>query len=330
MTRNLRLHRANQTKMLRRDARSRCKFCGTPIEFFDRYDGTRIPLTPEFPARAVPKHLHWHINRGVAYPGSDTAFCRIPHPAVCPAVEHPDLPGELADVVRVLARRMHQVVQDGEFTPYEEPVGEESVAHPEPERVGRFRHIVAYYGDLRLGPCAIEDLRCVAEEHRTGVRCESGVYNAGEGEWARVDIDVRQAKGRQGQLVLDVTGGQVWAWHLVDFHVVRRWWAQRCEDHFMSSRPDAVRNEFVPFHPVRHDAFILTERPTGYDVAKTDEGIVVHEGPRERHKCAHCSNCTVESVPEGWLCWQCEPELRRRARVHRRWVGPGAPGPRTD
>lgn len=328
-THNLRLHRSNQTKMLRRDARSRCKFCGTPIEFFDRYDGTRIPLTPEFPSRSVPTRMQWHINRGVAYPGSDAAYCRIPHPAVCPAAEHPELPEELADVVRVLGRRMHQAIQDGDFTPYQEPSTEESVENPEPDQVEKFRHIVAYYGDLRIGPCAIEDLQCIAEDRRTGQRCENGVYNASEGSWEQVEIDPQQAKGRQGQLVLDLTNGQVWAWHLINFHAVRRWWSQRCEDHFMSAQPDAVTNEFVRFHPVRHDAFILPRRPTGYDPEKTDEGIVVHAGPSGRRKCAHCANSTVEPVSEGWLCWQCESNEQRRARVHRRWAGaPPEAGPR--
>ncbi|MFE4177129.1 DUF6083 domain-containing protein [Streptomyces sp. NPDC056909] len=322
MTRNLYLHRSNQTKMLRRDAKARCKFCGTSIEFFDRYDGTRIPLTPEFPADSVPPRLRWHVDCGVAFPGRDprAAYCRIPHPAVCPAVDHPDLPDQVVDVVRVLARRMNQAISNGEFVPYEEPSTEQEVEHPGPEQTEQVRHIVAYYGVLRIGPCAIEDLQCIAEDQRTGERCEDGVYNADQGRWEEVDIDPQQATGRQGQLVLDVTQGRVWAWHLVDFHVARRWWSQRCEAHFESSRPDAVSNEFVPFHPVRHDAYLLTERPHGYEPQNASNKIVIHEGPKGSTKCARCTNSTGRAVEEGWLCWQCERAEQRRARVHRRWA----------
>ncbi|WP_226651559.1 DUF6083 domain-containing protein [Streptomyces hydrogenans] len=38
--------------------------------------------------------------------GSFHRYCRIPHPAICPAAEHPDLPEELQDVVARLAVRM--------------------------------------------------------------------------------------------------------------------------------------------------------------------------------------------------------------------------------
>ncbi|MFF3539725.1 DUF6083 domain-containing protein [Streptomyces sp. NPDC002466] len=324
----MRLHRSNETRMLRRDGRTLCKYCGTSIEFFDRYDGTRIPLTPEFPAKKIPPRLRWHVNRGIAYPGRDgiSAYCRIPHPAVCPAVDHPDLPDELADVVRLLERRMHQAIRDGKFIPYKEPDDELEVEHPDPDPAELVRHIVAYFGVLRIGPCPIEDLQCIAEDRRTGRRCDNGVHNVDQGSWEQVEIDSSQATGRQGQLVLDTTQGLVWAWQLTDYHAARRWWAQRCEDHFQSSQPDAVSNEFVPFHPVRHDAFILTERPTGYDPEPSGDTLVVHAGPGQRTKCARCTNSTMEAVPKGWLCWECERDERRRARTHRRWAASRAAG----
>ncbi|MFB7918841.1 DUF6083 domain-containing protein [Streptomyces sp. NPDC056061] len=320
MTRNMRLHRSNETRMLRRDGRTRCKYCGTPIEFFDRYDGTRIPLTPEFPVKRIPARLRWHVNRGIAYPGKDgvSVYCRIPHPAVCPAADHPDLPEELAAVVRLLERRMHQAVRDGDFIPYEELSTELEVEHPDPEPAEQVRHIVAYFGILRIGPCAIEDLQCIAEDRKTGRRCDNGVHNVDQGTWELTEINPDQATGRQGQLILDTTQGRVWAWQLTDYHAARRWWAQRCEEHFRSPQPDAVSNEFIPFHPVRHDAFILTERPTGYEPEQADEALIVHEGPGRRTKCARCTNSTVGAAPEGWLCWQCDRDERRRARVHRR------------
>ncbi|WP_226652260.1 DUF6083 domain-containing protein [Streptomyces hydrogenans] len=63
------LHRSNQTRLLRRLAADRCKYCDTPIEWFERYDSLRIPLSPEFPAGPVPQRMQWHLAKGVAYPG---------------------------------------------------------------------------------------------------------------------------------------------------------------------------------------------------------------------------------------------------------------------
>ncbi|MCL7430153.1 DUF6083 domain-containing protein [Streptomyces sp. YS415] len=324
MTRNLHLHRSNYSKLLRRDGSTRCKFCGTPIEFFDRYDGTRIPLTPEFPSRAIPERMRWYLHRGVAYPGSDGQYCRMPHPAVCPAVKHADLPDKVAEIVKVLAVRMRQAIESGEFTPYDEAATETDVESPEPEEAEDIRHIVAYHGTLRIGPCAIEDLQCIAVDFRTGERCDNGVYDVDEGEWQQVDIDTTHVAGRAGQMVLDRTQGRVWAWHVNDWQIARRWWTQRCPEHINSTQPDAVDNEFVPFHPVRHDDYILDSRPLGYERQKTEEVIVVHDGPRGgRTRCATCTNSTVATVPEGWLCWQCEKAARRRTRVHRRWTGQG-------
>lgn len=315
------LHRSNQTKLLRRDAAARCKYCGTPIEWFERYDALRIPLTPEFPSRRIPASMRWHVNNGVAYPGTDSnsGYCRIPHPAVCPAADHPDLLDELQEVVQRLAVRMRALIEKGEFTPYIERPSEEEVTGPDPDETEEARHIIAYHGTLRIAPCEIDQLQCIATDRKTGQRCESGVFDLNEGSWEIVELP--HAPGRQGQTILSLTGGEMWAWSITEFNALRRWWVQRCHDHFESPQPDHVKNELVLFHPLRHGDFILTERPEGYERPIREGVMVVHDGPGKRTTCAAvgCSNATLANAPEGWLCWRCEKLEKRRTQIHRRY-----------
>ncbi|NEC63426.1 DUF6083 domain-containing protein [Streptomyces sp. SID9727] len=319
------LHRSAKTKVLRKAGASRCKYCNTPIEWFERYDALRIPLTTEFPTRRIPSKMRWHVEHGIAYPGTDASngYCRIPHPAICPAFDHPDLPPDIHELVRVLAVRMRVAIENGEFIPYVEPATQEEVENPEPEGTQAVRHVIAYSGMLRIGPCAIEDLQCIGRDGQTGQRCENAVCDLSEGSWEPVSIDEDQVAGRLGQAVLSLTGGIIWAWQVADFNIALRWWKQRCPEHHNSSEPDHVPNEFVPFHPLRHDAYVLTERPTGYDlISETRGGVVIHDGPTTRTTCAtpSCSNTSLLAYPDTWLCWQCEKRERYRHRVHQRWV----------
>ncbi len=316
------LHRSSQTKVLRQRAASRCKYCGTPVDWFQKYDGMRIPLTNEFPARRIPPRIRWHVDHGIAYPGADSSdYCRIVHNAICPAVEHPDLPPAIQELVRILAVRMRTAIEKGEFTPFEEPALAEEVACPDPENVQPVRHVVAYGGILRIGPCSIDEIQCIAEVGKNQRRCKNPVCDLSEGRWERVGINEEEAKGRLGQMVLNLTGGSIWVWQLNNYNIALRWWAQLCHGHLNSTRPDLVENEFVPFHPLRHDAYVLTERPSGYD-ADADGSVVIHEGPPARTTCAtpSCRNSSVLAHGDDWVCWQCEKLQRRRRTVHRRWV----------
>ncbi|MFB8088485.1 DUF6083 domain-containing protein [Streptomyces sp. NPDC055992] len=324
---SLHVHRSNHTRLLRRTAADRCKYCGTPIEWFERYDTLRIPLSPEFPAHPVPPRMHWHLFKGVAYPGKDpvTGYCRIPHPAICPAAEHPDLPEELRDVVARLATRMRGRIDRGEFVPYVEPVIEEQVATPDPEKVQEQRHVISYYGTLRLAPCEVHELQCISTDTRNGERCRNGVFDVEEGKWE--EVDVPHAPGRQGQQILSLTGGRMWAWVINDFNCLRRWWKQQCVDHFGSGAPDHVAFELIQFQPLLHDQYILTERPEGYDPEPVGQDIVIHDGPTgDSTVCAGpgCWHSTMGKQPAGWRCWDCERRERRRARTHRKWTRPQA------
>ncbi|MEU6381677.1 DUF6083 domain-containing protein [Streptomyces sp. NPDC046909] len=91
-TRTMWLHRSNGTTTLRRDALTRCRYCGLLMEYFDRYDHRRIPMVPKpVPSAAVPAQMRWHVMGGVAFPGDGGhGMCHVPHPAFCPMVEHED------------------------------------------------------------------------------------------------------------------------------------------------------------------------------------------------------------------------------------------------
>ncbi|MCZ0982953.1 DUF6083 domain-containing protein [Streptomyces diastatochromogenes] len=321
---SLYLHRSNQTKLLRRNTTDRCKYCSTPIEWFERYDTLRIPLTPELPTSRIPPRMRWHISKGVAYPGGDpqTEFCRIPHPAICPAVPHPDLPDELQDVVTRLAVRMRGRIERGEFVPCLAPV-EEAAEVSVPEAVGNIRHVISYYGTLMIAPGEVHDLQCIATHAGTGQRCEASVFDLDEGKWEEVDIP--HAPGRQGQQILSGAGGRMWVWTINDFDCLRRWWKQRCVDHYRSPQPHHVEFELVKFHALIHGDHILTTRPEGYERTTKGERLVVHDGPAmDVTVCSNvgCRHSAFGKMEEGWLCWSCERTAKRRARVHRRWQHP--------
>ncbi|WP_432038692.1 DUF6083 domain-containing protein [Streptomyces cucumeris] len=323
---NMWLHRANQTSMLRSTGADRCKYCGIRVDWFDRYDTKRIPLTPEIPAKRVPDRFQWHVDKGVAYPGADQragGYCRLPHPAVCPAVEHHDMPEELADIVMRLGVRMHNSIARGEFVPAAVPEAEEEISEPDPEDSqdsDGTRHTISYHGALRLAPCQLEDIQCIAALE-DGERCPNGILDVDEGRWEQ--IGVPYAPGRAGRMILSQSDGKMWVWSLTgDFTTVLRWFKQRCGDHYQHSTvPDHGPRELTEFHVLRHADFIVTQRPEGYDPPPTPESFTIHEGPRKPQRCVGpgCFNSTVSPVAEEWLCWQCARTAKRRERVHRRW-----------
>ncbi|WP_244900440.1 DUF6083 domain-containing protein [Streptomyces nanshensis] len=330
------VHRTNQSRLLRKQARGECAYCGTPVEWYDRYDARRIPLSPELPAAQIPERYQWHISRGVAYPGVDPRaprYCRVPHPAMCPALEHADLPPELGDVVAVLAVRMRKRIDSG-FVPTLPPApgddqerdGDEGKPsrRPGPTAPERVRHTVHYTGSLRLGPGPLEDLQCTAARE-DGARCPNPVFVTGEGRWELLDLP--HLPGRRGQMILSASNGKMWVWSLttLDFPAAARWLRQRCpahDDHTAAF----CRPEWEDFHPLRHSDFIVARKPEGYEPAPGD-GPTIHDGPRTLRQCAQtgCHNTTPAAVPDGWLCWQCRKRLNRRTGARRPQRRPGPP-----
>jgi hypothetical protein len=159
-TRSLRIHGSSRSKSLRSNSPAECAYCGTPVEWYDRHDLGRIPLLPrQFPTRSVPHRHRWQVDGGIAYPGDlGAADCYIPHPAVCPAIEHEDLELQVLGIKRVLGLAMRKRMNHG-FLPRLVPTGETTeaeaeVADPEPDPsvLSSERHVLEYNGLLRLLP----------------------------------------------------------------------------------------------------------------------------------------------------------------------------------
>ncbi|MFF2191725.1 DUF6083 domain-containing protein [Streptomyces sp. NPDC058157] len=68
-----------------------CENCGLPVEGRRAIDEDQVLLQPgEFPAHRIPEQARWHLANGIAWPGNDTAWCRLDHAEVCPAGPEPE------------------------------------------------------------------------------------------------------------------------------------------------------------------------------------------------------------------------------------------------
>ncbi|WP_326806484.1 DUF6083 domain-containing protein [Streptomyces sp. NBC_01186] len=318
---SMRLHQANPSKLLRSSGAGRCRYCGLPVEWYERHDKERVPLMPEVPSNRVPQAYQWHVNQGVAYPGTDPhapEYCRIPHPAVCPALEHSHLPAELAGLVTELGKRMQSRITRGQFTA---PPDEEQPRGPEsrtPAARDTARHVLHCAQTLRLAPGRIEEVRCIAQID-DGQRCPEPVFAAEEGAWEQIDLP--RVPGREGQTLFSLGDGKMWVWSLdnATFATVSRWLNQRCPHHEdETATSDHTDREWETFHPGRHSAHILTARPDGYEAPAPESEI---QPEKRRRECAAdaCRNGADWPVPKGWKCWRCTKADRRRALTERRW-----------
>ncbi|MER7848321.1 DUF6083 domain-containing protein [Kitasatospora sp. NPDC096077] len=325
--RRLRLHASNPSKVLRSRARGTCGWCGNVVDWFDRFDGGRIPLTPMlFPSVRVPRRHQWSVDRGMAHLGATGDECRIPHPAICPALEHVGQDPELARMTQVLGVNTRKLIDTGKFTPpAAAPDDEDEIAQPEPENAapdGSARHILYHGSVLKICPGRIEDLQCVADAESTRRRCENPVFDISEGGWTQVDIP--PAAGRSGKAILLTYRGRMWAWEIqpLDYKDALRWFWQKCPMHH--NAPEAHDRELIDFSTARHAPFILTERPPGYEAAQTTtaaSGSATQPSEAGRTRCASdgCWNGTLVPVNDGWLCWQCAKRARTRETVRRKW-----------
>ncbi|AXI78252.1 DUF6083 domain-containing protein [Peterkaempfera bronchialis] len=322
--RYLRIHQSSASKTLRSNDVDTCRYCGNLIEWFDRWNAARIPLTPmEFPSRAVPPRYAWNVSNGVAHGGSGGEFCRIPHPAICPALDHDDLDPVLQPLVKALAVRMRTAIAHGTFTPAvpEEPAQAEPRA--ESAAVRPARHVLMYMGILYLAPGPIDEVRCVAYYDTLGDRCSNPVLEpeAREGSWTQTPIP--SVPGRLGRSA--AFNGTMWVFELSvpDYHSALRWLRQRCSLHHPSGPDhDAVAPEWAEFQPGTHHAHILRQRPADADIhAPALPNLLRHTAAaRPSTTCAGqgCANASLAPVGPGWLCYQCTAKLKRRQQAERR------------
>ncbi|MFJ9520644.1 DUF6083 domain-containing protein [Kitasatospora sp. NPDC101801] len=326
---NARLHATSPSRTLRSHAEGRCRWCGNRIVWFDRYDGGRIPLTPvEFPKAGIPQRYRWTVSGGLAQPGSHgrlDQFCRIAHPAICPAAQHEDLDERLLPLLQSLGVLTQKMIRAGEFTPppQSEAATEEAVQDAEPEAAPAadsrpVRHVIAWNDRLRIAPGPVDDLRCVAFDDNTQERCDRPVFDETEGCWQQIPLPPPATRRRTA-----APRGAIWVWELTPLAYMDalRWVRQHCQAHHGSDATNAVAVEIVDFHPDRHAAYLTRTRPEGYQDAEKDTGAEEPSGPK-RTTCAStdCHNATLDRrAPKGWLCWQCTRTAKRRVTTHRRW-----------
>ncbi|MFD9685178.1 DUF6083 domain-containing protein [Kitasatospora sp. NPDC059088] len=332
---NARLHSNSPSKTLRTHGNGACGYCGNLVEWFDRHDGGRIPLTPmEFPSPRVPLRYRWSVSGGVARPGAYgriDQFCRIAHPAICPAVEHDDLDPAIHPLHQALGVRMQKLISEGSFIPRlrDEAPTEDAAQDVEPDLPADRpvqRHVLACNNTLRIAPGPIDELQCVALDEETQDRCKRGVFELDEGQWVQVPVPPSRARPKS------TVKRPMWVWEvnpLASYLDALRWLRQHCPAHHQSEAPDTAAVELVGFHTDRHARYITLDRPAGFQPteAPADTGP---QGPKTT-TCAgdHCNNTTV--VPEAgadWLCYRCARRARTRVATARRWQQPDSD--RTD
>jgi hypothetical protein len=118
--RTLRTPAAHPSCLLRGRGNGRCPACGHRIECYPRADHRPLYLHPaEFTTTAVPAAWRWHLSSGIAHPhGDGSAWCRLPHAALCPArTPDPQLTPHLTELRRHLAVRTRILIDTGLLTP---------------------------------------------------------------------------------------------------------------------------------------------------------------------------------------------------------------------
>lgn len=337
----IRVHRSSPSTALRSKSMAQCRFCGHRIEYFDRFDDDgRIPMIPHlFKTAQIPQRLHWHVNGGKAYPGHGNQYlCRIPHPALCPMVEHADQDPDLEEMRTVLRVRTRKMIDAKTFVPDLCPsVSEDDVSEQHTEgETGLIRHLVGYTSALWLAPTVIDRVRCVARAASSGERCRNPVLGSDLYDGAWEDMDIPIPPGRAGQETL-WAGTRMWVYglHALGPMEFKRWIKQRCPSHApgATSTPDETTPQWVRFDPLRHADFILYDRPVwAPEIKRERHGLLSRLAlPRKPTQCAEtgCRNGSAMPVPAEWRCYKCEPRHRHRIRMHRDFGSPppddGAP-----
>lgn len=256
--RGLTVAATSSSRLLRTGQSGRCALCGNRVEWYDRTGHRAVALHPnELPTSVIPPVCRWHVSSGTAYPAGDgTAWCRIPHPLLCPGREAPDpLAPHLAELRRRLALRTRRMIDTGAFTP--------TTAQPnssESQLVGcrPARPVVQLLYGRYLADRPIEDIRCVAQT-RTRHRCTHPVLAPGTpaGIWA-----LMPATAARGQLALPGGGMAVYDLTRLPYAEQLRWRTQHCPAHAAApAATDLARASWEIFDPLLHHQHIHPRLP---------------------------------------------------------------------
>ncbi|NML54742.1 hypothetical protein HHL19_18950 [Streptomyces sp. R302] len=249
------------SRLLRCAQSARCPRCGNRIDRHTTTGPRPVSLHPgELPTELVPADYRWHLASGVAYPAGDgSPWCRIAHPAVCPAGTHPaDLPDSLNAISRKLALHTRHLIDTAAFTtpPSPPPITpEEPACRPQ-------RPVVQLLYTRYLAPVPVEDIQCVAQTVRR-TRCATPVLAPGTvaGCWTLMPTTPHTQSSRK--LTLAARDIAVYDLTHLSYREQIRWRTQHCPTHAASTAaPDLALADWEPFDPLLHHPFTATRLPT--------------------------------------------------------------------
>jgi hypothetical protein len=241
------------TRLLRCGQTGCCRDCGNPVEWYYRPDHRPVPLHPrELPASAVPEDSRWHVSSGIAYPAGDgSAWCRLPHAALCPACTPTTVLPQLAALRRRMAAHTRHLIDSGTFTPRPAASGDRSPCRPA-------RPVVQILGIRYLAARPVEDIRCLARASTTQARCTQPLADPASqpGTWRLLPVTVTT-----GQLALPAaTVMAVYDLTALPYAQQLRWRAQRCTHH-TAAKAEMALTDWEPFDPLAHHEHIYTRLP---------------------------------------------------------------------
>ncbi|ANP52015.1 hypothetical protein J2Z21_008883 [Streptomyces griseochromogenes] len=257
--RSLQIASNSPSRLLRAGQTSRCRHCGTRIDWYPRHDDRPIALHPTEVATAdVSQACRWHLSGGIAHPHDDgSGWCRIPHAALCPQqTPHPRTSSpRLTPLRRELALRSRRLIDTGAFTPQSHTP---ATATPEDDDKQPARPVARILLVDYLGEGPIEEIHCVAQT-RQRRRCTHPILDPARptGHWTLLPT-----QPRHGQLTLPDTHMAVYDLSHLPYADQLRWRTQRCTNHAATpTAADLALAGWQPFDPLLHTVHIHTQLP---------------------------------------------------------------------
>ncbi|MEU0785378.1 DUF6083 domain-containing protein [Streptomyces sp. NPDC006173] len=254
--RSQRVTTTSPSRLLRTGRGDRCRRCGHRIDWYQRADQRLIALHPtELDASRIPSPARWHLSSGIAHPhGDGSAWCRIPHLALCPA-RTPTAPAgqHIESLRRQLAVRTRRLIDTGRFTPAPPTDYEVHADRSQPPRP-----VVQLLLGRYLADAPLKDLQCVAQ-NRQRTRCPHPVLHPTlpQGAWTLLP-----ASPQRGQLTLPAALMAIYDLSRLPFTEQLRWRIQRCSVHAAApGAADLVPAGWQVFDPLLHAAHLHTRLP---------------------------------------------------------------------
>ncbi|MEU8795011.1 DUF6083 domain-containing protein [Streptomyces sp. NPDC048643] len=254
--RPLRVAATSPSRLLRTGQSGRCRQCGHRIDRYQRPNQQLIALHPvELDTFRIPASYRWHLSGGIAHPHSDgSAWCRIPHHALCPRHPLTAPPGPYIESLRrQLAVRTRRLIDTGQFTPGPHAVCETAASDDRPALP-----VVQLLLGRYLADTPLDAIRCVAQtRHRH--RCPQPVLDASRprGMWVLLP-----ATPQCGQLAFPATPMAIYDLSRLPYSEQLRWRTQRCPVHAATSgAADLTPTGWQVFDPLLHTAHLHTRLP---------------------------------------------------------------------